>query len=389
MGGGAGWSPPPPPPPPLPPPPSRPRPQPLGGGPRACAVDGYAPPPPTPPTLDGAGPHLVLVGVSYDAPLTVGNKLSTDHGHKMVVSGAYPPERLPFEASSGIIPDLFINPLGVEARKVVGLVAELLGGVVVAAPWPDAATEAAAAPRLYAAHPWLREWLAPDGAALPDVTPFEEAPGKLVAGLLAAAAAKRLPQTTTLIDPFSGLAVGGVALGITTVYVLRHIGVEKLNAVAAGPVALITGAATRGRGNEGGAKQGQMDLSCLMAAGAPMQARARARARARGRERERESVTTRAARTHAPQLMSRRGHAGGDFSVPLCVRCGTEAVPRGPTPAADYYAVCPRCAPPGAPPPPPGEITSAPIRMPFIHHLVASGEMPAAGISMEGLRGGM
>jgi RNA polymerase Rpb2, domain 6 len=300
-----------------------------------------------PSHLDGAGPYKIIVAVSYNVALVEGNKLSSDAGHKGIVSHTASSETLPFVEATGVTPDLFLNPVGIMTRKVLGMLLEMLAFAAVAAPWPSLAEELAAR-HLFEKWPWLVGGKGPDGAPRPDVTPFQEDPRELAAGLTAYAAAKRITASVIMVDPWTGKRTPGIAVGISSIAVLRHLAVDKRHAIAAGPLQAITRTATQGRQADGGAKIGNMELGCLRASGAP------------------------------GIIAARRLLSSGDYSYPRCNACGAISVPHGATREADLTAVCPEC----------GSGSATAVRVPWVTHLVLDHEGPAMGVRTEIVGGG-
>lgn len=98
------------------------------------------------------GPARAAVTLRVARPPVVGDKFSSRHGQKGVLSRAWPDADLPFAEATGMRPDLIINPHAFPSRMTVGMLVESLaakagaldGRFVDATPFAGAAAEAGA-----------------------------------------------------------------------------------------------------------------------------------------------------------------------------------------------------------------------------------------------------
>lgn len=78
---------------------------------------------------DGPGKPLLRVGIKlrYDRRPIIGDKFSSRHGQKGVLSTLWPAHNMPF-SENGIIPDVIINPNAFPSRMTIGMLIESMAG---------------------------------------------------------------------------------------------------------------------------------------------------------------------------------------------------------------------------------------------------------------------
>ncbi len=78
---------------------------------------------------DGPGKPLLRVGIKlrYDRRPIIGDKFSSRHGQKGVLSTLWPAHNMPF-SENGIIPDVIINPNAFPSRMTIGMLVESMAG---------------------------------------------------------------------------------------------------------------------------------------------------------------------------------------------------------------------------------------------------------------------
>ena len=77
---------------------------------------------------DPQGYATAKLKLRTDRPLMVGDKLSSRFAQKGVVSRLVPPDELPFDEATGVVPDLVVHPCFLPSRMTVGQLMEGLAG---------------------------------------------------------------------------------------------------------------------------------------------------------------------------------------------------------------------------------------------------------------------
>jgi len=206
-------------------------------------------------TVTGAGGRApgasrAAVTLRVARPPVVGDKFSSRHGQKGVLSRAWPDADLPFAEATGARPDLIINPHAFPSRMTVGMLVEsvaakagaLTGRFVDATPFAGAAAGPHAPPP---------DPAAAAGAAL-EAAGFSRAGGeRLVSGV-----------TGEAFD-------ADIFVGPVYYQRLRHMVSDKFQVRSVGPVNALTRQPVKGRKAGGGVRFGEMERDALLAHGAP------------------------------------------------------------------------------------------------------------------------
>ena len=167
----------------------------------------------------------------------VGDKFSSRHGQKGTTGLILPEAEMPF-TSSGIKPDLIINPHCVPSRMTIGQILEAVAG-------KKAALE----------------------GELVDATPFEKLDLDGIMNILHENGFDRYGNEV-LYSGFSGKRMEAeIFMGPTFYQRLRHMVVDKIHSRARGPLNILTRQPVEGRGREGGLRIGEMERDCMLAHG--------------------------------------------------------------------------------------------------------------------------
>lgn len=199
-------------------------------------------------TVVGTGPgELQRANIKYrfNRNPVIGDKFSSRHGQKGVLSQLWPDVDMPYCAATGMRPDVLINPHAFPSRMTIGMLVESM---------------AAKAGAL-------------DGEFV-DATPFQSSDGKAgdpinyFGDKLEAAGYHRLGGET-MISGVTGEEFP-VDIFIGTVYYqrLRHMVSDKFQVRSTGPINPITRQPVKGRKLGGGIRLGEMERDSLLAHGA-------------------------------------------------------------------------------------------------------------------------
>jgi len=185
------------------------------------------------------------VTTRYDRNPIVGDKFSSRHGQKGVLSVLWPQVDMPF-TESGMSPDVIINPHAFPSRMTIGMLVESMAG------------------KSAALH----------GKAV-DATPFGvlqgDEPGETAVdyfGKQLVRAGYAYHGSEPLYSGTSGqLLQADIYVGVVYYQRLRHIVSEKYQCRALGPVDAVTRQPVKGRKRHGGVRFGEMERDALVAHG--------------------------------------------------------------------------------------------------------------------------
>lgn len=172
----------------------------------------------------------------------VGDKFSSRHGQKGVLSYLWPPEDMPF-SDAGMTPDVIINPHAFPSRMTIGMLVESMAG------------------KAGACH-----------ATFQDSTPFRFCEGQRAVdffGEQLASAGYNYYGTETMYSGVTGEALPcDIYLGVVYYQRLRHMVSDKAQVRSLGKVNNLTRQPVKGRKKHGGIRFGEMERDSLLAHGA-------------------------------------------------------------------------------------------------------------------------
>jgi DNA-directed RNA polymerase I subunit RPA2 len=171
----------------------------------------------------------------------IGDKFSSRHGQKGVLSNLWPQENMPF-TESGITPDIIINPHAFPSRMTIGMLIESLAG------------------KSGSMHGKFQE-----------VSAFQQFEDDDIIGFFG----KELLEkgynycgNEVMYSGVSGLQLkADIFVGVVYYQRLRHMVNDKAQARSTGKIDVLTRQPVKGRKNQGGIRFGEMERDSLLSHG--------------------------------------------------------------------------------------------------------------------------
>lgn len=188
------------------------------------------------------GIQRASIKVRYNRNPVVGDKFSSRHGQKGVLSFLWPQHDMPF-TDSGMVPDVIINPHAFPSRMTIGMLIESMAG------------------KAGACH-----------GVFQDATPFQFNEKNRVGdyfGQQLRNAGYNYYGTETMYSGVTGEPLHcDIYLGVVYYQRLRHMVSDKSQVRSIGPINSLTRQPVKGRKKHGGIRFGEMERDSLLAHGA-------------------------------------------------------------------------------------------------------------------------
>ena len=169
----------------------------------------------------------------------IGDKFSSRHGQKGVLSILWPQEDMPF-TESGITPDIIINPHAFPSRMTIGMLIESMAG------------------KAGACHGMFQE-----------SAPFQSGDKISEYGKQLVKAGYNYYGSETMHSGIFGTEMKAeIFIGVVYYQRLRHMVADKYQARSTGPVDILTHQPVKGRKRHGGIRLGEMERDSLLGHGA-------------------------------------------------------------------------------------------------------------------------
>jgi DNA-directed RNA polymerase I subunit RPA2 len=188
------------------------------------------------------GAQRVSIKLRFDRRPVVGDKFSSRHGQKGVLSFLWPQENMPFN-DQGMTPDVIINPHAFPSRMTIGMLVEMMAG------------------KAGALH-----------GTFQDATPFRFGERQRAVdhfGQQLRAAGYNYHGTETFYSGITGEPLAcDIYYGVVYYQRLRHMVKDKAQVRSTGPINNLTRQPVKGRKKGGGIRFGEMERDSLLAHGA-------------------------------------------------------------------------------------------------------------------------
>jgi DNA-directed RNA polymerase II subunit RPB2 len=167
----------------------------------------------------------------------IGDKFSSRHGQKGTVGMVYRSEDMPF-TSSGIIPDIIINPHAIPSRMTIAQLIECILGKVCC-----------------------------ETGNIGNGTAFDNISVKNLSEMLTKVGHEKMGNEI-LYNGFTGEQIHTqIFMGPTYYQRLKHMSSDKIHSRSSGPIVTMTRQPAEGRSSHGGLRFGEMERDCMIAHG--------------------------------------------------------------------------------------------------------------------------
>lgn len=202
-------------------------------------------------SVNAEGYPQVRVQITQVRIPAIGDKFSSRHGQKGTMGEMYGQEDMPFSLTTGITPDILMNPLGMPSRMTMAQLIELMYGKVLTG--CSVLSEVCA-----------RDLLSGSG----DGTAFRGLTVESLASELRANGIDCLAEEPMMDGMTGEVHPRWVFMGPIFYQRLRHMPRDKIHARKRGKRAALSRQPLEGRSNHGGFKIGQMEKDCIVGQGA-------------------------------------------------------------------------------------------------------------------------
>jgi DNA-directed RNA polymerase II subunit RPB2 len=187
---------------------------------------------------NGEGYSFVKIRMRQDRIPEIGDKFSSRHGQKGTMGMILNPEDMP-QTSSGIVPDIIINPHAIPSRMTIAQLMETLMSKIGCM-----------------------------AGTLGDGSPFSETTVEDLATLLRDQYGMEPYGNEIMYNGYTGrMMETSIFIGPCYYQRLRHCSADKMHSRASGPLVMLTRQPAEGRAREGGLRFGEMERDCVVAHG--------------------------------------------------------------------------------------------------------------------------
>ena len=187
---------------------------------------------------NGEGYSFVKIRMRQDRIPEIGDKFSSRHGQKGTMGMILNPEDMP-QTSSGIVPDIIINPHCIPSRMTIAQLMET-----------------------------LMSKLGCEAGCLGDGSPFGDTTVDSLATMLRDRYGLEPYGNEIMYNGYTGRQMEtSIFIGPCYYQRLRHCSADKMHSRASGPLVMLTRQPAEGRAREGGLRFGEMERDCVVAHG--------------------------------------------------------------------------------------------------------------------------